>query len=166
MKTQTIGTLRREGERRGVRHERRYDAPPEEVWAALTEPEQVRNWLAEMTIEPRRGGRITFAWDSGPTDHGVVRVFDPPKIFEYTWEKGEREPSLIRFELVADGDGTILTLDHSKIGVDSAASIGAGWHMHLDAMEALLKGSPQTPAEWNSRYEGLVGLYEEQAKAL
>ena len=46
MRTQTMGTLRRDAERRAVRHERRYYAPPEEVWAALTEPVQVRNWLA------------------------------------------------------------------------------------------------------------------------
>ncbi len=164
MKTQIMGSLRVEGERRAVRHERRYNATPEEVWAALTAPEQVRNWLAEMTIEARAGGRITFAWENGYTHEGVVRVFDPPTTFEYTWEEGE--PSVVRFELVSDGEGTLLVLDHSKIVADSAASIGAGWHMHLDAMEALLGGSPQTPAEWNARYDGILPAYEKQVAAL
>jgi uncharacterized protein YndB with AHSA1/START domain len=164
MTVQTMGSLRLDGERRAVRYERRYEATPEEVWAALTEPEQVRNWLAAMTIEPRAGGRITFAWDNGHTDEGVVRVFDPPTTFEYTWEEGES--SVVRFELVSDGDGTVLILDHSKIVVDSAASIGAGWHMHLDALDALLAGSPETPAEWNERYDGLLPPYEQRAAAL
>ena len=143
MTTQTIGTLRREGEQRAVRHVRHYDATPEEVWAALTEPEQVKNWLAAMTIEPQAGGRVTF---------------------EYTWEK--RAPSVVRIELSPEGNGTQLVLDHSRIDVGAATSIAAGWHMHLDALESLLAGSPQTPAEWNPRHEGLVGLYEEHAKEL
>ena len=63
-------------EKRAVRFERRYDATPDEVWAALTEPEQVRNWFAEMTIEPRAGGRVTFEWSAGQKEEGVVRAFD------------------------------------------------------------------------------------------
>jgi uncharacterized protein YndB with AHSA1/START domain len=164
MTTQTMGTLRLEGERRAVRHERHYDATPAEVWAALTEPDQVRNWLAEMTIEPRAGGRVTFTWENGHGDEGVVRVFDPPTTFEYTWEKGS--VSVVRFELSPEGNGTLLVLDHSQIEVESGASIGAGWHMHLDAMDALLRGSPQTSAEWNARYDGLLEGYETQASAL
>jgi uncharacterized protein YndB with AHSA1/START domain len=164
MTTQTIGTLRREGEQRAVRHVRHYDATPEEVWAALTDPEQVKNWRAAMTIEPRAGGRVAFEWEGGHTDEGEVRVFDPPRTFEYTWEK--RAPSVVRIELSPEGNGTQLVLDHSRIDVGAATSIAAGWHMHLDALESLLAGSPQTPAEWNPRHEGLVGLYEEHAKAL
>ena len=164
MTTQTMGTLRREGSRRAVRHERHYDATVEEVWAALTEPDQVRNWLAEMTIEPRAGGKVTFTWDGGHGDHGVVRVFDPPRVFEYTWEKGT--PSVVRFELSPDGDGTLLVLDHTRIKPESAVGIGAGWHLHLDAMESLLAGAPQTPAEWNARHEDLAPGYAKQAEAL
>ena len=164
MTTQTMGTLRREGAKRAVRHERRYDATVEEVWAALTEPEQVRNWLAEMTLEPRTGGRVTFTWDGGHSDHGLVRVFEPPRIFEYTWEKGT--PSVVRFELSPDGDGTLLVLDHTRIRPESAVGIGVGWHVHLDAIEALLAGSPQTPDDWNARHDDLVPGYEKQAEAL
>ncbi len=162
MKTETVGTIRRDGEKRAVRYERRYDATPDEVWAALTEPEQVRNWFAEMTIEPRAGGSVTFQWATGETDGGVVRAFDPPRTFEYTWEDG----SVIRFEVRPDGDGTRLVLDHTGLTPEQALGVGPGWHAHLDALEALLAGSPQTAPEWNARMESLKPAYEEQAKAL
>ena len=143
MTTQTIGTLRREGEQRAVRHVRHYDATPEEVWAALTEPEQVKNWLAAMTIEPRAGGRVAFEWEGGHTDEGEVRVFDPPRTFEYTWEK--RAPSVVRIELSPEGNGTQLVLDHSRIDVGAATSIAAGWHMHLDILTARVTGTEPDP---------------------
>jgi uncharacterized protein YndB with AHSA1/START domain len=162
MKTETLGTLRRDGERRAVRYERHYTATPEEVWAALTEPAQVRNWFAEMKIEPRAGGQVTFEWSGGEREAGVVRVFDPPTTFEYTWENG----SIIRFDLAPDGDGTLLVLDHSKLPPDQTTGVGAGWHAHLDAIEALLAGSPQTAPEWKARYESLRPEYEERATQL
>jgi uncharacterized protein YndB with AHSA1/START domain len=161
MTTQTLGTIQRDGECRTVRHVRRYEATPEEVWAALTEPDQVKNWLAEMTIEPRAGGRVSFRWEGGETENGEVLVFDPPRTFEYTWEEGSI--SHIRFELASDADGTVLVLEHSHIAPDSAAGIGAGWHSHLDALDALLGGSQQAPRGWNERYEELLPDYRQAA---
>jgi uncharacterized protein YndB with AHSA1/START domain len=161
MTTQTLGTIGRDGDLRTVRHVRHYDATPEEVWAALTEPAHVRNWLAEMTIEPRVGGRVSFRWDSGDTEDGEVRAFDPPHVFEYTWTQGA--VSHIRFELSADEGGTVLVLEHSLINVDSAAGIGAGWHSHLDALDAMLDGTHQAPADWTARYEELLPDYQDAA---
>jgi uncharacterized protein YndB with AHSA1/START domain len=161
MTTQPLGTIERDGQRRTVRHVRHYGATPEEVWAALTEPHQVKNWLAEMTIEPRAGGRISFRWEAGETETGEVRVFDPPRTFEYTWEEGSI--SHIRFQLAPDADGTVLVLEHSLIAPDSAAGIGAGWHSHLDALDAVLGGSHQAPRDWNERYEELLPDYRHAA---
>ena len=161
MTTQTLGTIQRDGQRRTVRHVRHFDATPEEVWAALTEPEQVTNWLAEMTIEPRAGGRISFRWEGGQTETGEVRVFDPPQTFEYTWTEGSL--SHVRFELSSGPAGTVLVLEHSLIPPDSAAGIGAGWHSHLEALEALLRGSHRAPRDWNARYEELLPDYQRAA---
>lgn len=72
----TEGTLRAEGERAGVRFERRYDAAPEEVWSALTEPERLTRWLANVAeLELRVGGRFVLVWheDSQQTDGTVLR---------------------------------------------------------------------------------------------
>lgn len=164
MTTQALGTLTREGTQHAVHLERRYEAPPEEVWTILTEPHNVRNWLAKMELEPRVGGRVTFDWGGTNQDEGVVREFDPPHVFEYTWTRNGE--SVIRFELRPDGDGTLLVLDHAATSLDQAIGVGAGWQSHLDAIEELLRGEPTTPDVWNERYERLRPAYEEQAEQL
>ncbi len=164
MTTETLGTLMDDGTQRAVRFERHYDAPPEQVWEVLVDPAHVRRWLAEMTIEPRVGGGVAFDWGSTNQDEGVVQAFEPPRLFEYTWSR--EGPSVIRFELSQDGDGTLLVLEHTNLSAEQAISVGAGWHSHLDAMEALLAGSPQTASEWSARYESLRPVYEGKAAAL
>ena len=42
--TETFGALRQDG----VRFERLYDATPEELWSAITDPEQIQGWLAHV----------------------------------------------------------------------------------------------------------------------
>ena len=44
--------------------------------------------------------------------------------------------------------------------------VGAGWHSHLDVIEALLAGSPTTRDAWTARYEELRPVYDEQAARL
>ena len=103
MTTQTLGKLRQESTRHAVRLERHYDAMPDEIWAILVEPRHVQNWLAQMEIEPHVGGRITFDWNGDNQDEGVVRAFEPPRLFEYTWTRNGESAN--RFELRPDGDG-------------------------------------------------------------
>lgn len=164
MTQQALGTLSRDGSEHTVRLERRYDATAEELWAILVEPRHVKNWLAEMTIEPRVGGRVTFDWHGDNQDEGVIRVFDPPRVFEYTWTR--RGESVIRFELTADGDGTLLTLEHRSPDIHHTVEVGAGWQSHLEAIGSLLAGSPTTRQAWTARYHELRPAYLEQAERL
>ncbi len=164
MTTETLGTLTRQGSQHAVHLERHYNASPEEVWTVLVEPAHVRNWLATMTIEPHPGGRVTFDWGGTNQDEGIVREFDPPRLFEYTWTRNGE--SVVRFELHPDGDGTRLVLDHATVSLDQAIDVGAGWQSHLDAMDALLSGSPTTREDWTARYHELKPAYEEKAASL
>src|SRR5688572_14443486 len=61
------------------------DAPVEEVWSALTEPERLEEWFAndvELELEP--GGEGTFRWDDGEERHAVVEEVDPERRFAFT----------------------------------------------------------------------------------
>src|SRR5690606_34743562 len=63
-----VGTL----ERRFEGHDRAA------VWAMLTEPSNLAQWLAQGTIEPRTGGRARIDFhDSGILIDSVVIEFDP-----------------------------------------------------------------------------------------
>jgi hypothetical protein len=80
-----------------------------------------------------------------------------------TWEfEGERD-SLLAVELTPDGGRTRLLLDHRRLPRQAAAGYGAGWHLHLDTLEAVLKGTP-IPS-WEERYPALLPAYRKQAEA-
>ena len=155
-----LGSLRIDGERRALRFERVYDTTPGDLWSALTEPERLARWLAPGEIEPREGGAVEINFDDGGTVSGRVRVWDPPCVLEYEWHFSGESESVLRFELTASGDGTMLVLDHRQLGVDQAPGYGAGWHAHLDALDDLLRG---TNGSWDERFQARLPDYTEMA---
>ena len=159
------GQLRAEGDRCGVRFERRYDAPPEELWSALTEPERLTRWLANVAeLELRVGGRFLLVWhEDGQQTDGTVLDLEPGRVLELGWTYPEEPDSAVRFELRPDGDGTVLVLDHRGLPPGSIAGYGAGWHSHLDSLDAHLAGGE---ADWSARFQELGPAYEEQAAAV
>ena len=82
-----------------VRITRHYGAAPAVVWAALTERDSLARWLGPMA----------------DAVSGSVRAFEVERLLELEWNPPHETPSLVRFELRADGDGTVLVLDHRLI---------------------------------------------------
>jgi len=158
----SLGSIRPDGARRAIRFERRYTVPPGEVWAALTEPERLARWLAPAEIEPRAGGRLRIDFGNDVVTGDVLR-FEPPALLEVEWRFAGEDESVLRFELAADGDGTLLVLEHLALGDPHATGYGAGWHAHLDLLEALLAG--RTPGSWDARFAELLPRYREVAAA-
>lgn len=120
---------------------RRYRKPVVKVWAALTVPERLADWLALSEIDMRVGGVIKLDWHGHNTMEGRVVALDPPHTFAWTWPIGGRETE-VRFELEADGDGCILTLTHSGLNPESGKGPGvrAGWHSHLEGLADAMEG--------------------------
>ena len=78
---------------------RHYARPIEKVWAAITTPERLADWLADAEIEMRTGGKIRLSWNDGAhTMEGRVLVCEPPKSFAWTWTLDGRE-TVVRFDL-------------------------------------------------------------------
>jgi uncharacterized protein YndB with AHSA1/START domain len=134
-------------DRRTLRFERRYDASPAEVWSALTEPERLARWLAPAEIGDTV--RIDFGND---VVTGRVLVRDEPHVLEYEWRFAGEDESIVRFELAADADGTVLRLEHRLLGPEHALGYSAGWHAYLDAL-----GGAEEP--WDDRFAELLPLY-------
>jgi uncharacterized protein YndB with AHSA1/START domain len=160
-----LGTLTLDDSTCTIRFERLLPFPPTVVWAALTEPAELREWLAEATVTSGPTGTITLDFgDDGGTEGGRITAWDPPRTLAYEWTFVGEEPSHVRFELEVEdgGSATRLVLEHTRLEQASGAGYGAGWHAHLDQLEGHLRG---TPVPWNQRFEALLPSYRDAAAA-
>jgi uncharacterized protein YndB with AHSA1/START domain len=166
MLAQTFGRLQRESEERTTVHfERVYDYRPGELWAALTEPGQLRGWLGEAEVDLRIGGRIVirFGETQDQIAEGTIRELDPPRLLEYDWTFPGETESVLRLELEPRGEGTLLVLDHRRLPAGAAAGYGAGWHAHLDGLDAMLA---RAESDWDARFGELIQEYRDAAARL
>ncbi|MBF9131924.1 SRPBCC domain-containing protein [Plantactinospora sp. S1510] len=125
--------------RQRLRIERRLAHPPEKVWPAVTEPEHLSRWFpAEVRLEPRPGGQITFSFGpDGAETTGSISAYDPPRLFAFDWDG-----DLFRIELRADGPGCLLVFSHTFDDRPAAASYASGWRNCLDELDRLVDGRP------------------------
>lgn len=163
---QPLGTVLPDG---ALRYERHLAHPPDKVWRALTESEHLRHWFPADIVGERRAGaplELPF-WPAQVERYGIedpvltgeIRAWDPPRLFEWTWED-----DLLRWELAPDGDGTLLVFTTwlRDTGAASVTSSGAGYHVCLDRLAELLDtGSvgyleDATVRDLEQRYAALV----------
>lgn len=109
------------------------------VWAALTDPAILKNWLGEVYIEPRVGGRYDIHFrEMTVVMTGKITAFEPERLLEYSWLENYGMPgSMARWELSREGDGCRLKLIHSFppecIPHDIIGFLG-GWQAFLDVI--------------------------------
>jgi len=139
-----------------VRITRDFDAPPERVFSAWTEPGQVAGWFGpagfdtpreRIRIDLRVGGRyeLTMVQPGTGREHPVgyeILALEPPALLvlrsDPMPEVGMHEPTVVRVELEPHGDGTRMTLTDSPQPPGSRA--GAGWNAAFAKLAALLGG--------------------------
>jgi uncharacterized protein YndB with AHSA1/START domain len=70
-----------------------FPTSPDEVWQALTDPEQLEQWFAnDVELDPRPGGAGVFRWDDGEERRATVVVAEPRERLVFDWEdEGEVE---------------------------------------------------------------------------
>jgi uncharacterized protein YndB with AHSA1/START domain len=140
---------------------RHYAKPIEKVWAAITTPERLADWLADAEIETKPGGKIRLNWNNGANQmEGRVLAWEPPRTFAWTWPLGGRE-TVVRFDLKPDGDGCWLTLTHSGLSPKAGpgAGVRAGWHAHLEGLPEAIEGRKTAWATKTARQEAISSLY-------
>jgi uncharacterized protein YndB with AHSA1/START domain len=136
-----------------VRFERRLSHPPERVWRAITNPEELAAWFPD-TIEGEFGPdaevRFPKFVEMDLPSVGKVIEFDPPRLLAYTWG-----PSTLRFELEPDGDGCRLVFTDT-VPREETAKNAAGWEVCLTDLEAALAGEQTEkvdPDRWSDLHE-------------
>jgi uncharacterized protein YndB with AHSA1/START domain len=120
-----------------VRLRRHYNAPPAEVWGALTEPDSLARWLARpLDVELVAGGAFVLELPGGGGQIDArVRTVQDGRVLELDWGHADEARSVVRFELHADGDGTLLTLDHRRIDEPVGMAYISRWTNALDRLD-------------------------------
>ena len=136
--------------------------PVARVWAWLTESELRAKWLAAGEMPMSAGADFTLTWRNdeltdppgvrpdgmSEVSTGQCRVLeaDPPTHLRFEWGgMGE-----VTFDLKPVGEKVLLTLTHAGlVGRSRVLGVSAGWHAHVDVMEAKLTGAKPKP-HWDN----------------
>ena len=95
-----------------VVHENTYPHPPERVWQALVDPDEISSWLMpSKDFAPRVGQRFTMECDPFGPLRGEVLEADPPRRLAYRWE-GSFGTTTVTFTLTPSEAGTHLRMEH------------------------------------------------------
>ena len=129
------------GKPRSIRKEVFFPHPQEDVWAALTDPHALAEWLMPNNFEPVVGRKFRFHVDrmpgpySGGSECEVLEV-DPPRRLAYRWACLRKDqtksppPTTVTWTLTPESGGTRLVLEHSGLEHESLwlrFSMNMGW---------------------------------------
>jgi uncharacterized protein YndB with AHSA1/START domain len=162
-KPSTTGTVTDHGEHVTLTFVRRLSHPVEQVWAVITDPAERARWFGHTIIDGREGGTIETHPDDPPVPpkakHMSGRILEwvPRRVLEHEWHQAIVEPGVVRYELAADGDETVLTFTHRGLGKRNAIGFVPGTHAYLDRLTAQLDGR-ELP-DWSQRYAQVRPVY-------
>jgi uncharacterized protein YndB with AHSA1/START domain len=159
-----LGTLREVDNGYELRFERHFEQSVEEVWQAITEPDQLAEWIGASEVDLRPGGRIKIDEAGGAGIDGEVLEVKEPELFAFKWDSREwGDGGPVRFELSEDPDGgTLLVFTHvaPAAGFEEYRSKTlAGWHYLLALLGSAIGANPRSfvMAEWETVYLRYAG---------
>lgn len=151
------GVVERSGDTAILTFERRIAAPVDRVWWVLTTGDALARWLAPTAIDLVPGGAVSIDFGDDGVVTGRITELQPPTVLAYTWLlEGEIE-SAVHWSLQAAGDATVLRLVHRTLPAAMADGYGAGWHAHVDRLQAVATGD-EVP-NWDDRFAALLPDY-------
>jgi uncharacterized protein YndB with AHSA1/START domain len=132
-------------------------ASPETVWELLVDPEQAILWMGQVaTFDLRPGGRYLVEVIPGHTASGEFVEIDPLRRLVHTWgwEPGSGSSvapgsTTVEYELIPNGDGTLLRFSHRNLpSSEAAASHAHGWDHYLERLTAVATGGDPGVDPW------------------
>jgi uncharacterized protein YndB with AHSA1/START domain len=123
-----------------VRIQRHFDASPERVFDAWTNPEIARKWLFTTPasekntteMDPRLGGKWTIADTRDGLDYkalGEYVEFDRPRrlVFTFGMPQFSEEFARVIVEIEPEGTGSILSITHERLPWAALSQTEQGW---------------------------------------
>jgi uncharacterized protein YndB with AHSA1/START domain len=131
---------------------RRFNAPPQKVFAAWTDPEKVKRWMCpgdnkalHAECDARVGGRFRWIMQAPSGEQhdvsGVYREVVPNEklVFSWAWKSTPERESLVTLTFKPDGGGTLMTLMHEQFfDADARDRHNQGWSGAMEKLEQYL----------------------------
>ncbi len=128
----------------------RIDADPDTVFKALTDSDELADWLAESAEVSLDQGRYEF-WGryapQGDRPRQTLTEHEPERLLRFTWTFDEG-PSTVELTLALDGDGTVVAVSHTGIpssGTADGVALRCFWHVSLANLVAHSEGTQTMP---------------------
>ncbi|MDS1116983.1 SRPBCC family protein [Gordonia westfalica] len=147
--------------------ERRFRAPVDAVWAAITEPARLERWVGTWAGDPTAGFvdfRMTAEGDDAPVERMTILECDPPKrlVVESTSPDpagGPEDVWRLELDLAEAGGTTTLTFAQGLSRPETAENVGPGWEYYLDRLVAAESGDRVGAVDWDDYYPALSAPY-------
>jgi uncharacterized protein YndB with AHSA1/START domain len=115
----------------------RIDADPDTVFKALTDADEMSEWLAESAAVSLDEGRYEF-WGryapQGDRPRQTLTSHESGRSLAFTWTFDEG-PSTVELSLAPDGEGTVATLKHDSVSAENIA-LKCFWYVTLANLAA------------------------------
>jgi uncharacterized protein YndB with AHSA1/START domain len=135
-----------------VRRETQIAAPRASVFAFLTDPDKIVQWMGTAAAtEVHPGGMYLLKGVGSATARGTFREVVPVHRLAYSfgWEGNEEVSpgsSLIEIDLIEQDGGTLLRMTHSGLpNAATQASHGKGWAHYLGRLTEAASGRDPGP---------------------
>ena len=142
--------------------ERLLPGPIDRIWSYLVDSDLRRQWLAAGAMEQRVGAPVDLVWrndeltdppgtrpDGMDEEHRLtceVLEIEAPQRLAISWGS----TGGVTFTLQERGADVLLTVTHRRVADPAALlNVSAGWHSHVDVLEAKLRGIAATP-HWDN----------------
>ena len=135
-----------------VQRETHIAAPRASVFAFLTDPDKIVQWMGtEATTEMHPGGLYLLKGVGRGAARGAFREVVPVHRLAYSfgWEASAEVPpgsSLIEIDLIEQDGGTLLRMTHSGLpNAEQCSSHNKGWGHYLDRLTKAAAGQDPGP---------------------
>ena len=162
------GRLQLAGDRLTLFVTRTFDAPIEDVWAAVTEPARLERWLGTWHGDPA-SGTVSSGWASRattrPDEEMEIRECDAPRTLKVTSNVG---PYVWYLDVeLSEADGvTTLAFSQPDVDPEDSLSVGPGWEYYLDRLVAAETGGDLAAIDFErDYYPAMADYYREQRDA-
>ena len=132
-----------------LRLTRRFEATPQRLFDAWTDPRLAQGWLFttpaseahRVEIDLRVGGRWEIVDRRGGVDYRAIGEYleiEPPRRLVFTFGMPQFADAFttVVVEIAPDGAGAVMTLTQDGLAADAVAALEQGWGDMFDALAA------------------------------